>query len=123
MAEALFNHKASERGLPWVAYSGGTRPADELDAHAVEAMHEIGIDISQKHSKAIDPEIVKQSDPIIGMGCGVNVDECPAGTYLADDWQLDDPKDMGLAEVRVIRDEISRRVDLLLDSLRDRLEN
>lgn len=117
MAEAFFNHKAKERGLDFVASSGGTRPAGELDANAVLAMEEIGIDISKNQSKSIDPEGVRLSDKIIGMGCGVEESECPAGTYLADDWKLEDPKDMDLVQIREVRDEIARRVDDLLDEL------
>jgi len=95
--------------------SAGSIPADEVNPAAVEAMAEVGIDISDQRPKVLTGDAVESSDVVITMGCG---DVCPVfpGTrYL--DWQLDDPAGMGVEAVRPIRDEIERRVRALLSEL------
>ena len=96
--------------------SAGSVPGDRVNPAAVEAMAEVGIDISDQRPKVLTTDAVEASDVVITMGCG---DACPIfpGTrYL--DWQLDDPAGQGLASVRPIRDEIERRIRGLLAELR-----
>ena len=95
--------------------SAGSIPADQVNPAAVEAMAEVGIDISEQRPKVLTGDAVESSDVVITMGCG---DVCPVfpGTrYL--DWQLDDPAGKGVEAVRPIRDEIERRVRTLLSEL------
>ena len=92
--------------------SAGTAPADSINPSVVEAMREVGIDITAQVPKVLTPEAVQSSDYVITMGCG---DECPyfpGRTYL--DWVLDDPAGKGVADVRPVRDEIRRRVEELV---------
>ena len=96
--------------------SAGSVPGDRVNPAAVEAMAEVGIDISDQRPKVLTTDAVEASDVVITMGCG---DACPIfpGTrYL--DWQLEDPAGQGLASVRPIRDEIERRIRGLLAELR-----
>jgi arsenate reductase len=96
--------------------SAGTTPADTINPVVVEAMNEVGVDLSEQTPKVLDPDVVQASDVVVTMGCG---DECPyfpGTTYL--DWELPDPAGQGLAAVRPIRDEIRRRVLELLGTLR-----
>jgi arsenate reductase len=96
--------------------SAGSDPGDRVNPAAVEAMAEVGIDISDQRPKVLTTDAVEASDVVITMGCG---DACPIfpGTrYL--DWQLEDPAGQGLASVRPIRDEIERRIRGLLVELR-----
>ena len=95
-------------------YSGGSNPGKQLNPAAVEAMREVGIDISTEYPKPFDTEAVKAADAVITMGCG---DTCPIfpGKHY-EDWALEDPAGLGVDAVRPIRDEIRRRVvDLLID--------
>jgi len=92
--------------------SAGTQPKNEINPVAIEAMAEVGIDISNQIPKVLDDEAVKASDYVITMGCG---DECPwfpGKTYL--DWVLDDPAGQGLDSVRPIRDTIREHVAALV---------
>ena len=96
--------------------SAGSDPGDRVNPAAVEAMAEVGIDISDQRPRVLTTGAVEASDVVITMGCG---DACPIfpGTrYL--DWQLEDPAGQGLASVRPIRDEIERRIRGLLAELR-----
>jgi arsenate reductase len=96
--------------------SAGTVPADTINPVVVQAMREVGIDLSAQIPKVLDPDVVRASDVVITMGCG---DECPyfpGTTYL--DWELPDPAGQDLAAVRPIRDEIRRRVLELIETLR-----
>ena len=95
--------------------SAGSLPGDRVNPAAVQAMAEVGIDISDQRPKVLTGDAVESSDVVITMGCG---DVCPVfpGTrYL--DWQLDDPAGKGVEAVRPIRDEIERRVRRLLSEL------
>ena len=95
--------------------SAGSTPAHELNPRVVEAMQEIGIDISQEFPKPLTDEFVKAADVVITMGCG---DACPiyAGKRY-EDWELVDPAGQDLETVRQIRDEIDARVQALIDEL------
>lgn len=97
------------------AYSGGSMPANEINAAAAAAMLEVGIDISAEFPKPFEVEIVQAADVVITMGCGDTCPIFPGKRY--EDWQLDDPAGLGVEAVRPIRDEIRRRVEALLADL------
>jgi len=95
--------------------SAGSQPADKVNPAAVEAMSELGIDMSAEIPKVLTTEAVKESDVVITMGCG---DECP---YFPgkryEDWVLEDPAGQGVEAVRPIRDEIKTRIENLLTEI------
>lgn len=95
--------------------SAGSTPADELNPRVVEAMQEIGIDISQEFPKPLNDEFVKAADVVITMGCGDACPIYPGKRY--EDWELDDPAGQDLEAVRQIRDEIDARVQALVNEL------
>jgi protein-tyrosine-phosphatase len=92
--------------------SAGTQPKNEINPSAIEAMAEVGIDITGQQPKVLTEDAVKASDYVITMGCG---DECPwfpGKIYL--DWVLDDPAGLGVESVRPIRDKIKDLVTALV---------
>ena len=93
-------------------FSGGSAPADTLNRGAVEAMAEVGIDITAELPMPWADEIVRAADVVVTMGCGDACPLFPGKRYL--DWELDDPSGRSLAEIRPIRDEIERRVRALM---------
>jgi arsenate reductase len=95
--------------------SAGSQPADQVNPAAVEAMREVGIDMSAEIPKVLTTEAVQASDVVITMGCG---DECPffPGKRY-EDWVLEDPAGQGVEAVRPIRDEIKGRIESLIASL------
>ncbi len=97
--------------------SGGTRPAARVNPLVVEAMKEVGIDISLEVPRAMDPQELAACDYVVTMGCATD-DVCPVN-FRGDavDWGLPDPSGKPLGEVRLIRDEIRRRVDAFLDEV------
>jgi arsenate reductase len=95
--------------------SAGSAPKDSINPIAVEAMAEIGIDIANNTPKVLTTEAVQESDAVITMGCGDVCPFYPGKRY--EDWVLDDPAGQGIEPVRVIRDEIKRRVEALLAEL------
>jgi arsenate reductase len=114
MSEALFAREAAGRHE---ARSAGTTPGERVHPEVVEVMSELGIDLSRRVPHRLSTEDAEWADLVVTMGCG---DECPyvPGTrYL--DWDLADPKDRPLAEVRATREEIERRVVELIDELED----
>jgi arsenate reductase len=96
-------------------YSGGSLPGKDLNAAAVEAMREVGIDIANEFPKPFAVEIVQSADVVITMGCGDTCPIFPGKRY--EDWALDDPAGLGVEAVRPIRDEIKRRVESLISDL------
>jgi arsenate reductase (thioredoxin) len=96
--------------------SAGSIPGHQVNPAAVEAMREVGIDISDQRPKVLTTEAVEASDVVITMGCGDACPIFPGKRYL--DWQLEDPAGKGVESVRPIRDEIERRIRGLLDELR-----
>jgi arsenate reductase len=112
MALGWFNHLAGDRAVAW---SGGTEPGREINPAAVAAMAEVGIDITAEFPKPWTDEMVRAADVVITMGCGDACPLYPGKRY--EDWELDDPAGLDLAEVRPIRDEIRRRVETLLTQL------
>jgi len=113
MAMGFFNHLAGGGAVVW---SGGSEPQGEINPAAITVMAERGIDISGEYPKPWTGEIVQAADVIVTMGCGDSGADVPGRRY--EDWELDDPSGKGLPEVRLIRDEIERRVRWLLDDLR-----
>jgi arsenate reductase (thioredoxin) len=95
--------------------SAGSDPADELNPAAVEAMREVGIDLSQELPKPLSDEFVRAADVVVTMGCGDSCPVYPGKRY--EDWELEDPAGKDLETVRRIRDEIEQRVRALLDEL------
>ena len=112
MAAALLDHHA--RGRVHVRSAGST-PASEVNPLVVQAMAEIGIDISREFPKSLTDQVVRDADAVVTMGCG---DACPiyrGKRYL--DWDLPDPTGRSIEEIREIRAEIDRRVRALLEEL------
>jgi protein-tyrosine-phosphatase len=95
--------------------SAGSAPASTVNPAVVEAMAEVGIDISAETPKILTTEAVQSSDVVITMGCGDACPYFPGKRYL--DWKLDDPAGQGVMAVRPIRDEIERRIRGLLAEL------
>jgi arsenate reductase len=112
MAAGLLNKRGGGRVH---VRSAGSTPANELNPRVVEAMQEIGIDISQEFPKPLNDEFVKAADVVITMGCGDACPIYPGKRY--EDWELDDPAGQDLATVRRIRDEIDTRVQALVNDL------
>ena len=95
--------------------SAGSAPKDSINPVAVEAMAEKGIDIADRKPKILSTEAVQASDVVITMGCGDTCPFFPGKRY--EDWVLDDPAGKPIEEVRVIRDEIEKRVQTLVTEL------
>jgi protein-tyrosine-phosphatase len=112
MAAGWTQHLAGDRVE---VYSGGSDPASVVNPAAVEAMREVGIDISNEFPKPWTDEVVRAADVIITMGCGDSCPIFPDKRYL--DWEVGDPKDLPVEQVRPIRDEIGDRVRSLLNEL------
>jgi len=112
MAAGLLSRLAGDRVI---VRSAGSAPGDEVNPAAVEAMREVGVDISAAVPKLLRSDAVEAADVVVTMGCG---DECPfyPGKRY-EDWELDDPAGQELEAVRAIRDEIQARVERLLASL------
>jgi arsenate reductase len=95
--------------------SAGSAPADSLNPAVVQAMAEVGVDISQEIPKALTDSAARTADVVVTMGCG---DECPFSPGKRyEDWELDDPAGKSVEVVRAIRDEIETRVLALLAEL------
>ncbi|MFD8568813.1 arsenate reductase ArsC [Streptomyces sp. NPDC059639] len=114
MAAGFLTHLAGDR---IEVRSAGSLPADQVNPAAVEAMAEVGIDITTATPKVLTTEAVRESGFVITMGCGDACPVFPGKTYL--DWQLDDPAGQGVEAVRPIRDEIRRRVEALISEITD----
>ena len=97
--------------------SAGSMPADQINAVAVEAMREVGIDIAAEQPKVLTTAAVQGSDVVITMGCGDACPFFPGKRY--EDWKLDDPAGQGIEAVRPIRDDIKARIEALLGELVD----
>ncbi|MGI5243134.1 arsenate reductase ArsC [Dactylosporangium sp. CA-139066] len=95
--------------------SAGSEPAEQINPVAVEAMREVGIDITANTPRKLDWETAESSDVLITMGCGDVCPVFPGKRYL--DWKLDDPAGQGIDAVRPIRDAIKARVEQLLTEL------
>ena len=109
MAAGYLQHLAGDRVE---VRSAGSMPGNQVNPSAVEAMAELGIDISAAKPKVLTDEDVLASDYVITMGCGDACPFYPGKTYL--DWKLQDPAGKGVADVRPIRDEIKVLVENLI---------
>ena len=107
MAEGLFKKYAPDG---FKTLSAGTKPVYQINPMVVEAMKEVGIDISKQRSKELTDEMIRESDKIVNMGC-MDKNFCPT-IWLPKviEWNLEDPKGKSLEEVREIRDEIEERI-------------
>ncbi|WP_370078499.1 arsenate reductase ArsC [Streptacidiphilus sp. MAP12-16] len=112
MASAFLTHLSDGRVE---VRSAGSAPADAVNPAVVEAMKEVGIDISAEIPKVLTTEAVQDSDVVITMGCGDACPIFPGKRYL--DWKLDDPAGQGVDAVRPIRDQIRARITGLLAEL------
>ena len=112
MAAALLDQQAAGR---LHVTSAGSQPAAELNPAVVQAMVEIGLDISREFPTALTADKVQAADVVITMGCGDACPIYPGERYL--DWDLPDPAGLDLAAVRPIRDEINQRVRALVAEL------
>jgi arsenate reductase len=112
MAAAFFNRLAKGQAH---AESMGTQPDKSVHPVVVDAMREKGIDLSAAVPRLLTPELAAQADVLVTMGCG---DACPVIPGVKRmDWPLDDPKGQPLERVRMIRDDIERRVRALISEL------
>jgi arsenate reductase len=105
MSAALFERAAGARHA---AESAGTTPAEQVHPEVVEAMREVGIDLSAKTPQLLTTELAERADVVVTMGCGDACPYIPGKRYI--DWSLPDPKGRPLADVRRLRDDIERRV-------------
>lgn len=112
MAAGFLRHVAGDR---IEVRSAGSMPAEAINPVAVEAMRELGIDITAETPKVLTTEAVQDSDVVITMGCGDACPFFPGKRY--EDWALDDPAGQGIEAVRPIRDDIRRRVESLTAEL------
>ena len=112
MAAAFLTHLAGDRVE---VRSAGSAPADSINPAVVEAMKEVGIDISHEQPKVLTTFAVEQSDVVITMGCGDACPFFPGKRYL--DWVLQDPAGQGVADIRPIRDQIKKLVEELIPTL------
>jgi len=117
MAEAFFNKLSGghHRGI-----SAGSKPTDVVNPVVVDAMREVGIDISGNKPKKLTKEMVLEADLAITMGCGEEA--CPVVPNELRDWQLEDPHGKPIDTVRKIRDEIQLKVKALTKELDDNRE-
>ena len=109
MAAGWLTHLAGDRVE---VRSAGSAPRDSVNPVAVQAMAEVGIDISANSPKVLTVDSVQASDVVITMGCGDACPIFPGKRYL--DWDLDDPAGKSLDDVRPIRDEIKTRIEALI---------
>ena len=112
MAAGLLKHLAGNRVK---VFSAGSKPVNELNPAAVEAMAEIGIDISQNIPMLFNERLMEEVDIVVTMGCGDTCPILPDKNYL--DWQLDDPAGQKIEKVREIRDQIENKVRLLAEEI------
>jgi protein-tyrosine-phosphatase len=117
MSEALFQRAADGRHE---AHSAGTTPADRVHAGVVTVMREVDIDLSARTPRMLTTELAQWADVVITMGCGDACPVIPGKRYI--DWDLPDPKDMRIDQVRALRNDISTRVIELMESLDEKTD-
>jgi arsenate reductase len=113
MSRALFDQAAGDRHE---AASAGTEPAARVHPEVVDAMAELGVDLSAARPRRLSREMAEWADVVVTMGCGDSCPYIPGRRYV--DWDLPDPAGRPLEEVRAIRDDIARRVKELAAGLR-----
>jgi len=110
MAAAWFNRLADPAKAR--AISAGTDPGSRVHPEVIDAMNQVGVDLSKAGTTRLTTEVAQQAQMLITMGCG---DQCPVVPGVRrDDWPLEDPKGKPIAQVRAIRDDIRQRVEALL---------
>jgi arsenate reductase len=112
MSQALLEQGAHGRHT---ASSAGTTPAGRVHSEVIAVMRELGIDLARRTPRLLTRDLAEQADVVVTMGCGDQCPYIPGKRYV--DWELPDPKDRPLAEVRAIRDEIARLVSGLVEEL------
>jgi arsenate reductase len=112
MSQALFERRVGSRHE---ARSAGTEPADRIHPNVLAVMREEGIDLSARVPQRLTDELAHWADIVITMGCGDACPVIPGKKYI--DWELRDPKDLPIDEVRAIRDDIDSRVIVLVKDL------
>lgn len=112
MSQALFERAAEGRHL---ALSAGTTPGEHVHPEVIEVMRELGIDLADRAPQALTVELAQQADVLVTMGCGDACPYIPGKRYI--DWNLSDPKGRPIEEVRATREEIQRRVSVLVAEL------
>jgi len=105
LAQALYEQRGGE------ARSAGSKPAERVHPEVVEALREVGIDIEGRKPSEISQDDVEWAELVVTMGCGDACPVLPGKRYV--DWELPDPSEMSLDEVRKLRDEIDERVSRL----------
>ena len=119
----IHNAGRSQMAAAWVntladaskarAVSAGTDPGERVHPEVLEAMREVGIDLSQQKPQKLNDDLARQAQMLVTMGCG---EQCPVVAGLKrDDWPLEDPKGKPVQRVREIRDEVRARVQALLE--------
>jgi protein-tyrosine-phosphatase len=117
MSQALFERAARGRHQAMSAGSEADPSAGGPHPEVVKAMREVGIDIAAQRPQSLTAELAARADAVITMGCGDACPMVPGKKQLRVDWDLADPKDQALDQVRVTRDEIARRVEQLVATL------
>lgn len=112
MSQALFEQAADGHHE---ACSAGTTPADHVHPNVVAVMREEGVDLSDRVPRMLNHEMARWADVVVTMGCGDSCPVIPGRRYI--DWELTDPKDLAIADVRRIRDDIKVRVASLVEEL------
>ncbi len=114
MSAALFERAAEGRHR---ALSAGSEadPEGRVHPQVVEVMRELGIDLADRRPRRLTRELAEQADVVVTMGCGDACPFIPGKRYV--DWELEDPKDRPVGDVRATRDDIARRVDALIAEL------
>jgi arsenate reductase len=114
MAAGWLTQLAGDRIQVW---SAGSEPADQINPVAVEAMREVGIDITGERPKILTADSVSRADVVVTMGCGDTCPYFPGKRY--EDWELTDPAGQPIDVVRSVRDEIRDRITALVSELLD----
>jgi arsenate reductase len=114
MSRALFERAANGRHT---ADSAGTTPAEQLHPQVVDALREVGLEVSDRLPQRLTNQLAERADVVVTMGCGDSCPYIPGKRYI--DWDSRDPKDMPLSEVRRTRDEIAQKVESLVADLDD----
>jgi arsenate reductase len=109
MSQALFEQAAGGRHT---ARSAGTIPAERVHPEVVAVMAELGIDLSDRKPQLLTTRLAEEADVVVTMGCGDACPYIPGKRYV--EWDLPDPKGLPIDEVRAIREEIARRVEVLM---------
>ena len=117
MAEAFFKKYA---GDSFDVTSAGTTPSSQLNPIVVQVMREVGIDLTQQSPKLLSDNMINDSEKTINMGC-MDKESCPA-LFVNDvlDWNIEDPKEKTIEQVRLIRDDIKSKVLQFIESLKEK---